>query len=44
MAEVFDRGSPQGANLPDMEAFRLRRFIDRLIEQDLAEIHDRPSI
>ena len=42
MAEVFDRGSPQGANLPDMEAFRLRRFIDRLIEQDLAEIHDRP--
>ena len=42
MAKVLDPETPPGTGAPDMEAFRLRRFVDRLIEMDLAEIHDRP--
>ena len=41
MASVLREGTV-AANAPDMETYRLRRFIEQLVEMDLAEIHEDP--
>ena len=38
MAKVLDHGSAK--TVPDTEAFRLRRFTERLVQVDAAEIRD----
>ena len=41
MAKVLDHGSAK--TVPDTEAFRLRRFIERLVQVNAAEIRDEPT-
>ena len=41
MAKVLDHGSAK--TVPDTEAFWLRRFIERLVQVNAAEIRDQPT-